>query len=53
VDTSSKYPFARDTPSHVAMKLLRVGGGGKNVSISDGNSFVVGRANEVCDPAWV
>jgi hypothetical protein len=47
VDTSSKYPFAPVTPGHVAIKLLRVGGGGETVSISNGNSFVFGTSNKV------
>jgi hypothetical protein len=35
------------------MKLLRVGGGGETVSLSDGNSFVFESSNELCDSARV
>jgi hypothetical protein len=53
VDTSSKYPFAPVTLGHIAIKLLRVGGGGETVSLSDGNPFVFGSSNELCDSARV
>jgi len=52
-ETSSEYPFAPGTLGHVAIKVLRVGTGGETVSFSDGNSFVFGSSNEVCDSARV
>jgi hypothetical protein len=53
VDASSKYPFAPRTLGHIAIKLLRVGGGGETVSVLDGNSFVFRSSNEVCDSVRV
>jgi hypothetical protein len=53
VDTSSKYPFAPVTLGHIAIKPLRVGGGGETVSLAEGNPFVIGSSDEVCDSVRV